>query len=794
MISKKKKKIEDIGDIEKKVDEFDSNIEQKNKEIHSLREEQQNMLREIDRLDILTQTVDEKINKVIEIQKEHKDQLLQLKNMRNEFKRMTVELNKRLGDDSSFAVQLDESRTKLIKYNEELSKSVARSESIKEIAAGDTAVKNILENKNKLKGIYGTIAELGNVKSKYSLALEVAAGPKIKSIVVDNDATAAKCIKYLKDNKLGVAAFIPLNKIKSSQINPEIEKLKSTNGVHDLAINLISFDDKFIKAFSYVFGNSLVVDDINVTRRIGIGKAKMVTLEGDSAELSGVMHGGFRQRKGMGFQEHEIKSQIFDLEKNIKKLREEVNNLDNERKKNEEKITELRRDKSNLEGDIIKLERSLHLEDSDLEVSTKKKNEYFGEKKKKEKQIKEIQTKISLSNSDLVNFQQEKNKLREKINQLRNPEVLAELSTFEEKKKEVVEEINNIDIELRSIDVQMNDILGRDKENTLMILKQHDKEEEKFKNELNNLKDKIKKQEKELKEKEEEEKKFYSKFRGLFNTRENIEGKKKKNEDRIQSKIDSIRKLELRLNTATINNASIKASLAGLYEEFKQYENVKILKKNEDELKKEINDFEKMVEKIGNVNLRALEIYETVEKEYDELLKKKETLIGEKEDVVNMMNEIEQKKGGLFTKTFDVINENFKRIFLLLTTKGEASLELENPENPFEEGLRIKVRIAGNKFLDIRGLSGGEKTLTALAFIFAIQEYEPASFYILDEVDAALDKHNSEKLAKLLREYSNKAQYIMISHNDSVISEADNLYGISMEKETGLSKVVSLKL
>lgn len=145
-------------------------------------------------------------------------------------------------------------------------------------------------------------------------------------------------------------------------------------------------------------------------------------------------------------------------------------------------------------------------------------------------------------------------------------------------------------------------------------------------------------------------------------------------------------------------------------------------------------------------------------------------------------------------RTFDVIDNNFKNFFTTLTSKGaEANLVLENQEDPFVAGVRINVKISGSKFLDIRSLSGGEKTLTALAFIFAIQEHEPASFYVLDEVDAALDKHNSEKLAKLIRKYSDKAQYIMISHNDNVVSEADVLYGVSMN-EDGVSQVVSLKI
>ena len=129
---------------------------------------------------------------------------------------------------------------------------------------------------------------------------------------------------------------------------------------------------------------------------------------------------------------------------------------------------------------------------------------------------------------------------------------------------------------------------------------------------------------------------------------------------------------------------------------------------------------------------------------------------------------------------FDKINSNFKDTFARLSTKGEATLELETPQNPFEGGIGIKVRMSGARFLDIRSLSGGEKTMTALAFIFSIQDHEPASFYILDEVDAALDKNNSEKLAKLIQKYSEKAQYIIISHNDGVITTANTLPAIPM--------------
>ena len=171
---------------------------------------------------------------------------------------------------------------------------------------------------------------------------------------------------------------------------------------------------------------------------------------------------------------------------------------------------------------------------------------------------------------------------------------------------------------------------------------------------------------------------------------------------------------------------------------------------------------------------------------------KEEKLRLEKLDVLSMMQEIETKKKDLFMKTFREIDNNFAQIFKNLSTKGDAYLELQNKDNPFEGGVTIKVKITGNKFLDIKSLSGGEKTMAALALIFSIQEYQPASFYVFDEVDAALDKTNSALLSRLIQKYADKAQYIVVSHNDTLISEADQIYGVSMQQ--GVSKVVSLKI
>ena len=792
---RQKNKLDNIGDIEKNVEEIDKKSEDLQKQIHNLREEQHNLIREKDKTAHEISTIDAKIKKVLDIEREHKQQVEDLKNKREEFKKSILELNKYLDQDSSFSSQLNNSRKKIANANEELAKLKARDIGRREFTYSDIAVKKIIEQKNKKRGIYGTVADLGKVSSKYSLALEIAAGPRLKSIVVDDEKVASECIKYLKQNKLGVATFLPLNKIKEKSTTKKIAELADSKGSQGLALNLVSHDKKFKNIFSYIFSNTIVVDDIDVTRRLGIGQAKFVTLDGDLAELSGVMHGGFRaKRKGMGFKERDLAKDIEEYETIISNLKKTIDNLEKKRVENEQLITELRGKKANLEGDIIKTEKSLHLEPSDTEASKQQKIELGEQEKQAEAEIQKVSQKISSVNKELAELKTEKQKLRSQISQLRNPTLLAELNTFEEKLKQLNEEILTTNSEIKNIDMQILNMYEPEKEKTNQIMNQLGKDEEEFKKEHEEIAKVTEEKQSILNKKEEAVKDFRLKFTGLFEKRSKINEEITKNEHTINNKLSESRNIEIKNNTSSLKNAGLVAELSSLKQDFQQYEGVKLdTTKDEQQLKNEISKFERLREQIGSVNMRALEIYEEVETQYKNLLEKKDKLNKEKEDVLVMMKEIEGKKKDLFMKTLEVVNENFKKFFSVLSSKGDAYLVLEEPENPFEAGLRINVKITGQKFLDIRSLSGGEKTLTALAFIFAIQEHEPASFYVLDEVDAALDKHNSEKFAKLIRKYSEKAQYVIISHNDSVISESDNLYGISMD-EHGMSKIVSLKI
>jgi chromosome segregation protein len=792
---KKKHQLDAEGEsIENMIEEIDKESESKQEAIQDLREKQQSLLRDKDQVEFQIKTIDEKTAKVAEIEKEHKKELDELKSKKENFKTATKDLNLKLDEASALAAKIIETEKSIHAEREELSKLKARNEGIQETLFANIAVKKILEQKSKFGKIHGTVAELGEVPSKYAAALEVAAGARMQSIVTETDEVAAKCITYLKSNKLGRASFLPLSKLKDTSSDASAKRLASQSGVEGLARDLVSHDTKFKKVFSYVFQNTLVVKDINTAKKLGVGKARMVTLDGDLTELSGAMHGGYRAKKTSSFKDSSLTNSITKSELSFSELESKYTSFIKRKSSLENDIVNLRELKATLEGDIIRTEKGLHLDSSDLEASKSYKEELKQQGKDIEKELEDVRSKIVEVNQDLAQVKTKRQELREKISQLKKPTLVAELNTFEQKRNEIREEIIKIDGEIKSIDTRSDEIFGRDKSNTIKIIGDIEKEQSEFEEELATLKNKINRQNQNLKEKEKSQEEFNVQFRDLFNQRSNINEEIGKHDNEIELIKERSRDKEKRSNTLSLQVAQIRAQLAALKEEFAQYEGVPLtLKRSEQDLKSEINQTERLKEKMGNVNLRALEIYETVEKEYGNLLEKKETLMKEQDDITTMMDEIETKKSDLFMETFNAINANFKRIFGSLSKKGEAYLEVEDPIKPFEAGLLFNVRLTGNKFMDIRSLSGGEKTLTALAFIFSIQEHDPASFYVLDEVDAALDKHNSEKFAKLIRNYADRAQYIIISHNDQVISEAETLYGVSMN-EHGQSKVVSLKI
>jgi chromosome segregation protein len=785
---------DDTSKTEEEIHTLDTKAEEKQKELQTLGEQRQNAMREQDVLAFKLQTIDQEIAKVKELGKEHEGELAALKQKKEEFKKAVLELNQLLNDDSRMAAELAQGRSQALKLAEELAKLEVKQAAAEESVAGNVAVKSIIDNRKRFAGVFGTVAELGQVNQKYSLALEVAASHRIHSIVCEDDGVAAKCIGYLKDQKLGIATFLPLNKMAKAGVGDDVRKLSDQKGVLGLALDLVKYDPKFRNAFSYVFGSTLVVDTLATARRIGIGKVRMVTLDGDLCEGSGAITGGHRGKKVGAFRDDAVGDQIGKVNGEIDALQGKLAGTDKHKKENEERINRLRELKATLEGDIIKTERSLKIETTDLDANASYKKELQQRSRQLEKEIDKLMQQQREKTVELATLKGERDKLIEALTSMRNPRLQAELNTFSERRRTLETEKVVLETEIKNIGEQRQDLVGKEHQGTKDVLGDLDKEKTGLEKESKDLTRNLKQLEKDIEAKQKEQEKFQSRFKELFARSKELNDKVLTLEKKALEHEDEGHKEDIEINALSISEASLKTERSVFVAEFEQYAGIELrLDKSEEQLKKEIADFEKMAADVGSVNMRALDIYDTAAREFATLVEKKDTLAREKDSVVNLMNEIEGKKTTMFMDTLKSMQTDFAKIFSQLTSKGQVELELEKPEQPFEGGLDIKVRLTGNKFLDLRSLSGGEKTLVALAFIFAVQEHSPASFYVLDEVDAALDKRNADKLAKLIRSYSERAQYVVISHNDSVVSEANILYGVSMGDHSA-SQVVSLKI
>jgi chromosome segregation protein len=306
--------------------------------------------------------------------------------------------------------------------------------------------------------------------------------------------------------------------------------------------------------------------------------------------------------------------------------------------------------------------------------------------------------------------------------------------------------------------------------------------------EIETLTGEMEKLEKELKKHSEDE--STKEFVGLEKVK--IDTEKKLDSLRRRRKHAYDRRLFLQsdLNKLRIQKAKLEAELENLTIEVQEYGKVRYLDKEVKDLEGAVKESSVELQNIGAVNFKAIEQYENFRKDFDEYKKKYEKILEEKKAVLEMIEKIEEKRREIFNKCLQEVSQHFNEVFNKMT-KGTASLGLENPMD-LESGLAIQVNPAGKMLLNIDSLSGGEKTLTALAFLFAIQKYRPAPFYILDEVDAALDKENSRRVAELIKELSKNEQFLMITHNDETIKFGDRVYGVTME--AGESKILGLEM
>ena len=457
----------------------------------------------------------------------------------------------------------------------------------------------------------------------------------------------------------------------------------------------------------------------------------------------------------------EVNPKVESLKNEIQNSDKELNSIYNKKELIKKDIEQIKSEISKRESDIIKIS---HIHG-------------------KKNQIKSLQEKIETTKQEIQGIEKRKNFLGQNFDETSNIEEKYETARIEVSEISLRSE-DNIDSEVS--------FKQRELERAKITLKQLTRDSEDLEEEVTAIKEEIEQKEQTLQKKNQQDEALSKKFQKLISERDSLQAKIRETEGKLSEKRNSIHLVEQSINNSKIEKARFDAEIENLEMEMLEFPNVEVIKASRDSLTHKLNRTQEILSKIGSVNLRSLEVYDEIKQEYDSVQQKADIISKEKEGIIKIINEIDIKKKRAFMKTFNDLNGIFSRNFAQISTKGHVSLELENKKEPFEAGVGIVVKTGHGKYFDVTSLSGGEQTMVALSLIFAIQELNPYCFYVLDEIDAALDKRNSERLANLLKKYMQKGQYIVITHNDEIINSATNIYGVSMHD--GISKVISLKL
>ncbi len=648
-----------------------------------------------------------------------------------------------------------------------------------------------------IRGVHAPLMKLGKVDEEYSTALEIAVGGRMKHIVVDDEHTAATCIELLKSAGGGRATFVPLNKIVKC---PKSLNLPKDKGVIDFAINLIDFDDEYLNAFYYAVGETLVVEDRSVANKL-IGKYRMVTLSGDLFEKSGSITGGSVNKTGLRFSQNSD-SELEKYNSRLKEMENKYNTLISKRKTLEEKMEDIREKHSDSTTEYSK---------SKLELTNLETNFANTQKDIDEKNdfIKVTEPEISKLEKELDKIEEEHISISEKITGLQTEIAEVEKMMNDQGLKELKEKTSGVEAEIKRYEKNkadaQNEISGLHQridfmnttiqtynetiERAIKANEEHEAEKIKFAEEIKELNVQLEDLEVKIKEINDKLGELLAQRDEINKDLVNLETQKNLRQseiERIGEQIESFKARRRELEPMLEETRAL-LSEAGI-----NVEELTPVEMSIDEINSKIQRLQKRMDDLGAVNMRALEEYDRVSERQQELQSKIDTLSLERTQILERMKGYEDLKKETFLKTYNSINENFKDVFHKLSD-GEGTLILENTENPFEGGLDIEAQPRDKKKQRLMGMSGGEKALTALSFVFAIQRYMPAPFYAFDEVDASLDSINVEKLAHIVQTQSEQTQFIVVSHRKPMIESANRTIGVT-QKEKGISKVTGVKL
>lgn len=780
--SRKQKSLKELDKTEQKLKEVNAILRERTNHLNNLEKERQQALK-YKKL----QADEKKLKKSIihvDLEKRKKEREYNLKEM-DKTNRKIEKINNEIKKNNS---QIQEINEEISKINSQIKESTGLqqeklSQDIATLRADIAGLEVKLENnKNKLNEFQRKEKELNESleENKKIISQLQKESPSIKKKQEELEIKKKEFEKIEQERK---KHYMLKSEIKSLQERIEDKKilLNSSQNESEVLLNQINLISKEIF-------------DIKTTRE------KVERLQNEKKEKQNHLD--------------KIRNRKYEIEKNISTWNHEIN-------KNNELITKISKmdicplcKHKITEKHIQEIKQETLPRTKQLKENVRKGEQEIEhiktESEKINQKITEINKEISKRESDLIklsNIEDKKNQIKtlnEKIETNKNQ--IQELTKKEQNIKKNFDENSNIEERYENVKAEMQDIEIRNKKNldSEISFKQREYDRlsaslKQIRGELPDLKEeliqnqkKLDEKHKSLSEKKKQEEELNKKYQKLFNKKEQLQKEIRNKEINSSEKQNEIRNLENILNNYKIEISRINAKIESLETEILEYPNSEIIKINKEKLEKRLIKTQEILSKIGSVNMRSLEVYEDIKKEYESVKEKCEIIGKEKNDILGIISEIDIKKKRTFLKTLKELNEIFSRNFSKLSSKGDVYLDLENKKEPFNGGVNIIVKTGHGKYFDVTSLSGGEQTLVALSLIFAIQELNPYNFYILDEIDAALDKRNSERLANLLKKYMQKGQYIIITHNDEIISNATAIYGISMHD--GVSKITSMKI
>jgi len=639
-------------------------------------------------------------------------------------------------------------------------------------------------DKGELRGIIGTIAELGRVDEKYATALETAAGARMQSIVTEDDSAAASAIDFLKRNNIGRVRFLPLNKVHSYKPSAHALLISKNEGALGFAQDLVKFDSRYGNVFGNVFGDTVIMDSLNRARKY-LGKGRMVTLQGELLESGGALVGGSAPRTGVHFGKSErddideltndirnLEAQKLQLSSELNEIIREAGQLATTRQELESEKAAFQTRVTDYDGRTGEIKKRLQEADDAAKIREGLVEALQGEIVERitlleglETDIQKVSTKISKATKNLQDVAGGKtskviSELQNKLDESR--ELLsagqANLASLTAKVDSMKSEVGRLKGELginNNEQKELQDVhkletrKGKELEKLLKSLRRE--EEVKFK-ELKGLRDE-----------RDELHDLLTNLKTEFSTKQELRRNRKHAMDDLKIEI-SIREPRLiEAKNRIPKGTEIPQTVPG-----------------REKLDSDKETLDQKRNRLGNVNMLSLEHYRQESERFGEIKKHRKQLNEEVRRLDTLENKISEKKETKFMGVYNNISESFKTSFKEITGGGEAGLVLENKESPFEGGVTIKARMPRKKMYPVEALSGGEKSLVSMAFIFAIQGYDPSPFYLLDEPDQNLDGVNTEHIGRAIALQSSVAQFLVVSLHHAALRESDNIIGVFM--------------